>query len=212
MNHQLVIISGPTACGKDAVVAELLNLFSVLTRVVTTTTRPKRREDRNGVDYYFETPGHFEQQIKENALLEWAVVHGNYYGLPKASLDTIFSAGRVPVLIIDVQGAKTIKQLYPNAFSIFLYPDPWDAYFERLTNDRGSERNFAQRIQSIRDELVASASYDAVVVNREGLLNDTIEAVVDIVAKYLVMQPKRVKKEIPTFQSTSIKSSDVVGR
>ena len=189
MTQRLVIISGPTACGKDVITEELLRRFPVLTRVVTATTRPKRRDDRHGVDYFFESKEHFERMIAAGELMEWAVVHGNYYGLPKAALTSVIAADRVPILTIDVQGEITVKKTYPDTFSIFLYPEPWDAYFERLVADRGSEKNFAARVESIRHELEESRHYDTVLPNHEGRLQETTDAVVDVVATYLDVKP-----------------------
>ncbi|MDO8625040.1 MAG: guanylate kinase, partial [Candidatus Diapherotrites archaeon] len=124
MSNSCIVISGPSGSGKDVITEALLKRFPVLTRVVTTTSRPKRRDDRNGIDYNFLSREQFERMIAGGQLLEWVIFSGNYYGLPKDSVDAVHEARRIPILIIDVRGAATIKKLYPNALLVFLYPDP----------------------------------------------------------------------------------------
>lgn len=178
-------ISGPTGSGKNVIIPSLLKKFSVLKEVTTMTTRPKRPEERTGRDYYFVSKKEFRKRIRRDYFLEWAIVHGNYYGTPRRQIETMQRGGRVPVLDIDVQGGFAAKKIYPNALLVFIYPTPWKRYVARLQNDRGDELNFRARMKSIAFEMRMASRYDCIIKNREGSLRKTIAQVKRIVARYI---------------------------
>lgn len=159
-----IIISAPSGGGKTSIVDCLLK-DGVLSRVVTATTRAPRKGEIDGKDYHFWTVAQFEQAIQNNAMAEWAKVHVNYYGIPKSSLDSLIQAGKCPVLVIDVQGAKTIKNIYKNAVSIFITPPSFDELKKRITARNDGTTDIEVRLESARKELKCAGEYDYLVIN-----------------------------------------------
>ena len=116
----LVVISGPSGVGKDAVVAEMRRLFPDLFFAVTATTRPKRLGEVDGYDYVFLTPERFQELLEQDEFLEHAEVYGKRYGVPKQFVRDALGEGRDVIVKMDVQGAATIRRLAPDAVLIFL--------------------------------------------------------------------------------------------
>ncbi len=159
-----IIISAPSGGGKTSIVSCLLK-DAGLSRVVTATTRAPRKGEIDGKDYHFWTVEQFEKAIKENAMAEWAKVHVNYYGIPKSSLDSLMQAGKCPVLVIDVQGAKTIKNIYKEAVSIFITPPSFDELKKRITARNDGTTDVEVRLESAKKELKCAEHYDYLVIN-----------------------------------------------
>src|SRR3990172_995479 len=109
MNDLSLVISAPSGAGKTTLIAELLAADERLEFSVSTTTRPKREGEAQGASYNFVGLEEFQKMIRENAFLEWAEVHGNYYGTTKKEIDRIQRAGRIPIFDVDVQGARSLK-------------------------------------------------------------------------------------------------------
>ncbi len=179
----LIVISGPSGVGKDAVVARMKELGRGWHFMVTTTTRPRRERERDGVDYTFQTTERFRWMIERDELLEWAEVYGNLYGVPKAPVARTLSQGRDVVVKIDVQGAATIRRLVPDALLIFLAPPDEEELSRRLVSRKTeSSEDLSLRSETAAQEMRESASFDYVVVNRRGQLDaavEEIEAIVD---------------------------------
>ena len=136
---RLTVVSGPTAVGKGTVVARLRSEHPEIFVSVSATTRPPRPGEVDGVHYLFVTESEFDVLIEENALLEWAVVHGTYrYGTPKAPVLEALAAGRNALLEIDLQGARQVRKTLPDARFVFLAPPSWEELVRRLTG-RGTE-------------------------------------------------------------------------
>ena len=179
----LIVISGPSGVGKDAVVARMKELGRGWHFMVTATTRPRREGERDGVDYVFQTTERFRRMIERDELLEWAEVYGNLYGVPKAPAARAISQGRVVVVKIDVQGAATIRRLVPDALLIFLAPPDEEELSRRLASRKTeSSEDLSLRSETAAQEMRESKSFDYVVVNRRGQLDaavQEIEAIVD---------------------------------
>jgi len=111
MKGELYIISAPAGGGKTTIVSLLLNEIPNLTRAITCTTRKPRKGEINGKDYIFLSKEEFENQIKEGRFLEYALIHGNYYGTPKEEVEKLLNNGKDVILVIDVQGMKQIKNI-----------------------------------------------------------------------------------------------------
>ena len=166
---RLTVVSGPTAVGKGTVVARLRSEHPEIFVSVSATTRPPRPGEVDGVHYLFVTEPEFDALIEENALLEWAVVHGVYrYGTPKAPVLEALAAGKNALLEIDLQGARQVRETLPNARFVFLAPPSWEELVRRLTG-RGTESDVqqARRLITAGAEMAAQAEFDHVVVNRE---------------------------------------------
>lgn len=166
----VVVLSGPSAVGKSTVVRCLRDRIPDLHFSVSVTTRAPRPGEVDGVDYTFVSPAEFQRLIDDDALLEWADIHGGLHrsGTPAAPVRSATAAG-VPVLIeVDLAGARAVKAAMPEAISVFLAPPSWAALEERLTG-RGTESPEVQarRLATARQELAAKDDFDVVVVNSQ---------------------------------------------
>ena len=179
---RLFVISGPSGVGKDAVIGGLKARALHCHFVVTTTTRPIRTGERDGIDYIFIARPDFESMIAEGELLEWAEVYGNLYGVPKSQVADALERGQDVVLKIDVQGARTVQGMFPEATLIFLEPPNVEALAKRL-NRRGTETTEALRVKldAARAELEDAAWFDHRVVNADGMLDAAVAEIEKIV-------------------------------
>ena len=178
----LVVLSGPSGVGKDAVLAKLRETHPEIFFAVTVTTRPMRPGEVEGHDYIFIKPRRFEQLLDRGEFLEHAEVYGRHYGVPKWALRDALSEGRDAVVKVDVQGAATIRKLAPEALLIFLAAPSFEELERRLTTRKtDSPEQMAIRIQTARSEVAQAQHFDAVIVNETGALTQTVEAIVDII-------------------------------
>src|SRR5262245_24872315 len=127
-----VVISAPSGAGKSTIAARIAkgSLSAVLS--VSCTTRAARVGERNGEDYFFVSVDDFKKKIETGDFLEWAVVHGHYYGTPLSSLEAQLTEGKDVILTIDPQGALAVKRIYPTGIFIFVVPPSWDTLLKRL--------------------------------------------------------------------------------
>ena len=180
---KLVIISGPSQVGKDAVVSELLKKFDDLDleKVITYTSREKRPEEQEGVDHFFVTEERFKKMVEADSFLEWAPVRNKMFGTPKKAVDDIFQKGKIPLLKIDVRGAKKVSEKIGDVLMIFILPENLDQLRARMIKKGFSEEQTKIRWQETEDELKESKNYDFRVMNRRGKLNETVMAVAKII-------------------------------
>ena len=164
----LVLFSGPSGVGKDTVLDVVLNKNKDLHKSISLTTREIRENEIDGKDYYFITQDAFDDMIKNNEVLEFAQYGKNFYGTPKAPIDKWLDEGKTIILKIEVQGAKKIKELYPDAVGIFIMPPSMDELEKRL-RFRGteSEEDIKRRLDIAKSEIEKSVDYDYLVVNDE---------------------------------------------
>jgi len=165
---KLFVISGPSGVGKDTLAGEVIRTQPGLKRVVTATTRPPRKGEVNGTNYWFLSADEFDQRISSNGFLEWATVHGNRYGTPRKEIEDSLRAGMNLLLAIDVQGAKTIKDKMREAVTIFIAPPSFKELEKRLRGrSTENEREIAARIKTAETEIEHLDAYDYAVVNAE---------------------------------------------
>jgi guanylate kinase len=191
----LVVLSGPSAAGKDAVLSELGATAADFTRIVTLTTRPRRPVETSGIDYHFVSKDQFEQLRDSGQLLEWADVYGKLYGTPLQATRDALERGETVILKIDVQGAAQIRQRAADAVFIFLGPGSFDELVERL-RARGTESLdvLQRRIEQAREELAQFPTFDYLVVNRQGELAVAVEQVRAIIlAERLRVHPRNAR-------------------
>ncbi len=178
----LIVLSGPSGAGKDAVIERLKAERYPLHYTVTATTRPIRKDEIPGVSYHFVSPEEFARLREGGELLEWANVHGFEYGTPLRQVREALAAGSDTLLKLDVQGAAKVKARVPEAVYIFLGPPSKEELVARLVG-RGTEspEGLARRIRNADDELRAVDCYDYLVINRNGRLAEAVARVKAIV-------------------------------
>lgn len=186
LNHPrplLVVLSGPSGVGKDATLQAMQRRNTDYHFVVTATTRPIRHNEVDGIDYHFVSMGEFAEMITQGELLEYAVVYGDYKGIPKKHVRAALASGKDVIMRIDVQGAATIRKLIPNAVTIFLTAESEEELVRRL-HERKTEAadKLKMRVATARQELRQIIDFDYVVVNRDNQLEETVERVLSIIA------------------------------
>lgn len=186
----LIIISGTTCAGKGTVIKKLLENHNDIVLSVSYTSRPKREHEIDGVDYYFVTQEEFERKIENDEMLEYAQVHyGCYYGTPKKEIIKQLETGKDVILEIDVQGAKQIKEKFPDTILIFIMA-PSMQEVKRRIKMRGDESNeqILSRFKVAYNEINQYNNYNYVVVN-----DDLLESVKKVEA-ILISEKLRVDR------------------
>lgn len=173
----LIIISGTTCAGKGTVIKKLLENHNDIVLSISYTSRAKREHEVDGVDYYFVTKEEFEEKIKAGDFLEYAKVHyGDYYGTPKKEVIKQLETGKDVILEIDVQGAKQIKEKFPETILIFIMAPSMEEVKRRIKM-RGDENNeqIVSRFKVAYNEINQINNYNYVVVNDD--LNEALKKV-----------------------------------
>jgi guanylate kinase len=179
----LVVLSGPSGAGKDAVLDELARRGHEFHRVVTCTTRPPRDNERDGVDYFFVSDAEFDQLIETGGLLEHAVVYGHRSGVPKQQVLDALARGTDVYARTDVQGAASIKRLMPDAVLVFIAPSSLGELEMRIRARKSDdEANIARRLATARDEMARQHEFDHIIVNAPGRLADTVDRLLEALA------------------------------
>jgi guanylate kinase len=163
-----IVISAPSGAGKTTVSKLLLEEMPELRLSVSLTTRPPREDERDGIDYHFVSHEKFQQELERGALLEWANVHGRFYGTPRRFLEERIERGEDTILDIDVQGGFSVKQALHEAVLIFLLPPSLEE-LERRLRSRGADsaEDIEVRLQNALTEIDQYDFYDYLVVNDE---------------------------------------------
>ena len=189
----LVVLSGPSGVGKDAVLARMRKLGRPFHYVVTATTRPKRAGEKGGVDYHFLSRKEFQQMVDKHQFLEWANVYDNYYGVPKDEVTPALSKGVDAIVKVDVQGAATIKEILPQAVFIFLMPPSMEELEERLRKRHSeSSADLALRLERAKGEMKSLPLFDYVITSRQNKLDEVVSQIDAIVTA----EKRRVKPRI----------------
>jgi len=193
-NPLLIVISGPSGVGKDSIVQRMIERGFPFHFVVTATTRGRRENEVHGKDYWFVSKEEFARMIEENELIEYAIVYGDYKGIPKTQVREALASGKDVVMRLDVQGAETVRKLAPEALLIFITCENEDE-LERRLRERKTESadSLALRIATARKELQRIEAFDYVIVNQDFHLDDTVEKVRAIIsAEHLRVQQRKV--------------------
>jgi len=170
----LYVISGPSGVGKGTVCKRLMRDAAGLTLSVSATTRAPRPGEVDGVNYHFMSREEFRQRVEKGDFLEWAEVYENYYGTLRGTVQRELDAGRNVLLEIDMNGAKQVRELMPEAVLIFLAPPSQQELARRLRErNTDSPEEIAKRQHCLPDELAQQVYYDHVVVN--DVLEDTVQ-------------------------------------
>jgi len=172
---KVVIVSGPSGVGKSTICRKAVDRLDNVCISVSVTTRPKSESEVNGQDYWFISKEQFQERINKGLLLEYAEVFGYLYGTPKELVDEVLQAGKTVILEIDVQGARQVKVVYPDARMIFILPPSQRDLAERMKN-RGREKADVaeERLEGASVEIAAAWQYYQYMV-----INDDLEQAVN---------------------------------
>ena len=178
-----LVLSAPSGTGKTTVGELLTAEDSTIVRSVSMTTRSKRPNEKDGVDYRFVSADEFKEKIRQGAFLEWAEVYdGVLYGTPRDSVERVIRSGDVALLVIDVQGGRAVKAIFPEAVLVFLIPPSMDCLSRRL-KQRGLETDdqIRRRLIKARTEMKYLPAYDYGVENDDGKQQLTVDAIRGII-------------------------------
>lgn len=179
---KLFVVSAPSGAGKTTLVRIMLDRFAALSYSISSTTRPMRKNEVHGRDYYFITPQDFEAKIDQGEWLEWAKVHDNYYGTSKHAVKEALAEGKSILLDIDVQGAAQVMASDMRPVTIFIEPPSMEELKHRLINrDTDSDEVIQKRLINARSELAQKDHYQYCVVNDD--LDAAIQTLYDIFRK-----------------------------
>lgn len=183
----IFVISGPSGSGKTTLLDNLLKdkgLSKRLAKSVSLTTRPKRSGERNKRDYLFITQEQFRRKLESKKILEWTKYLGYYYATPRDLIENELKKGKHILLCLDLKGARSIKRLYPkNSVTVFVVPPSLQALKERIEGRcaKTKKAEIRKRLKLAREELLASASYDYSLANKN--LNRAVQKLKEIILK-----------------------------
>ena len=191
-NSLLIVLSGPSGVGKDAVLNKMREEPGNYHFTVTATTREMREEETAREDYIFLSRAQFENLIDDEGFMEWSEVYGNLYGVPKSQVTDALSKGKNVIVKIDVQGAKKIKNLAPQAVFIFLSPPSMESLQQRLTKRMTeSPEALALRRETANLEMLESKWFHYTVVNKDNMVDETVNRIEQIVKEELSLNQTR---------------------
>lgn len=190
----LIVISGPSGIGKDSVLNELKRRGLPFHFVVTANTREPRLEEVNGVDYFFMTREEFLAGVERGEFLEHAKVYNDLKGIPRWQVDNALKSGKDVVLRVDVQGAETIRGLYPEAVLIYLIPRNYDEWYTRLVcRKTESAEDIKTRVEISVKEVEKIDIFDYLVVNAENLLCQAVDDIIGIIrTEHLAVNHRKI--------------------
>ena len=177
---KLIILTGPSGVGKGTVIKEILGKDKNIWLSISATTREPREGEKEGENYFFLNQEKFKEMIEQNLFLEWAQFAGNYYGTPLSSVNEKIKKGFTVLLEIEVEGAKQIKEKFPNSLSIFLLP-PDKEELERRIRNRGTEKEEAikKRLLRANYEISVSNQFDFALTNRN--IDETAKKIIKLI-------------------------------
>ena len=186
----LIVVSGPSGAGKGTICSRLIEDMKDTKISISMTSRAPRGKEVNGVEYYFVTKEEFEERIKKDEFLEYAVVHNNqYYGTPKAKIEEDLSKGKNVILEIDIQGALKVQEKVPEALFIFIMPPSMEELKDRLIKRNTETKDkILERFKTAYNEINEFKKYNYVVVN------DKVDKAVNKVKSIITAEKCRVDR------------------
>ena len=192
-NPIVVVISGPSGVGKDVMIDRMIESGRLgFHFTVTATTRDPRPGEKDGINHHFVSVDDFVNLIAADELLEWAQVYDNYYGVPKKQVRDALQQGNHVIMRVDVQGAKRLSEIIPEALLIFIIPPSLDVLRKHLEG-RGvnSEEEMTKRLAAATEEISQASLFDFTVTNEEDKLDVTVKNVVEIIESESMRIPPR---------------------
>jgi guanylate kinase len=186
MNGKLVIFSAPSGAGKTTIVRNVLKSELPLEFSVSATSRKKRENETDGIDYYFLTPDSFREKVLNGEFIEWEEVYTDHlYGTLRSEIDRIWQSGKSVIFDVDVAGALNLKKMYGNrAIAIFVMP-PSAGELERRLKGRGTESDekISLRMAKAEEEIARAGEFDCIVVNKD--LEEATSQAISLVTDFL---------------------------
>jgi guanylate kinase len=208
MKGNLIIVSAPSGAGKTTLVNDVVRRDQRVKSSISYTSRSPRAGEVDGVDYHFVSVDIFKRMIERGDFLEWAEVHGNLYGSSRHAVEEYRSAGFDVVLTIDVQGAATARDLYPEAINIFILAPSYQDLIKRLSRRGGdSSDDLKLRMQNALDEIKQYDEFDYVVIN------DDLNRATDELAAIILSErcrTRRRKQAVEQILCTYINKSEAI--
>ncbi len=195
------MVSAPSGTGKTTLCRKVLEELGDITFSVSHTTRPPRTGEMEGRDYFFVDEATFKEMISKGEFIEWAKVHGNYYGTSRENVLSILKNGKDVFLDIDVQGARQVREYFPKAVLIFILPPSWQELESRLRGRKSDdEATIAKRLKNARQEIAAISEYDYAVVNDD--IDTAKEQLISIIVAQRLRTPRLLaqREKIPILQ------------
>jgi guanylate kinase len=197
----LYVVSGPSGCGKSTLVRMVMREVDGLEFSVSHTTREKRETEKEGEDYYFVSKEEFQALLDGNVFVEWAVVHGHFYGTSRREIERK-SIQQSLLLDIDVQGAKQVKEKHKKAIFIFVLPPRYPELKKRLENrGQDSPQTIKNRLKVAKKEIRSYPMFDYIIINDK--LKDAAEELKSIIISQRCLLDVRQKEIVPILQSFS---------
>jgi guanylate kinase len=180
---QFIALAAPSGGGKTTLCLMLLKKYKNTTLSISYTTRAPRGGEKDGVEYHFVSREKFESLIQEGALIEWAEVHGNYYGTSKVFLEAQAAAGRIVLLDIDVQGVDSLKRVFDKrCLSVFIMPPSMTELEQRLrARQTETEEKIQKRLKAARAEIARAKDFDHQIINND--LNESFRELCALMEK-----------------------------
>ena len=164
----MIILAAPSGAGKSSFVEKICQEDDRLIDTITYTTRAMRKGESQGHPYYFVEKDEFEKKIKENFFIEWAVVHNNLYGTPYYQIEEAWKKNKCVIMDVDVQGARTFKNKFPRAKTIFILPPSIDELRRRIEKRDGRvPADIEVRMENAAKEMKESSTFDERIINDE---------------------------------------------
>jgi len=181
-NGKIFVITAPSGTGKTTIIRSILKKLPDVVYSISATTRGKRANEKDGVDYFFIDEAAFQQKISDHQFVEWEKVYDYYYGTPKFFVEKVISEGNSILLELEVKGALSIKKVFPQAIMIFLLPPSLEILEKRLRERKTeSEEDFQKRIERAKMELSLKDKFDYFIVNNN--LNTAILELKEVIEK-----------------------------
>lgn len=184
MTEKLVIIAAPSGAGKNTFIDKALEIFPMLRDVTTFTTREMRTGEKEGDPYHYVSDKEFKKLVEENFFVEWAKVHIYYYGTPWDELRWNWARKRAVIMDLDVQGAKTFREKFPQCLTVFIKPPSIQALKDRILKREGKlPSDIDIRMQSAEMEMKRANEFDVIIVNDD--FNSAFNEFITVLKTYL---------------------------
>ena len=188
---KIIIISGPSGSGQDAIIEGLAKRGVLFERVITTVTRKPRKGERQGKPYYFISAAEFQRKLANNEFVEWAIVYGDYRGCTTEELKRVKESGKIGVWKVDTQGAVALKKKIPEVITVYIKPPSVEAAVERIRARGLDSEDEIQKRRVLIEEYFKpehDKKFDYIVINNNGRLKEAVNEVIKIIGGGIIIE------------------------